>query len=93
MITYSFNLYILLAPRNKSSSRGRNRRGQNYGRFANQEHYRQQRDASDRRDGFNQPQRRGAVPDRRPPARSPYQTSIDSKKVLFLLFVWHGYII
>lgn len=68
------------APRNKGNWRGRNRRGHNNGRYPNQEHYRQQRDSSDKRDGFNQPQRRGAMPDRRPPARSFYQASVDSKR-------------
>lgn len=68
------------APRNKGYGRSRNRREQNNGRYPSQEHWRQQRDSSDRRDGFNQPQRRGTVADRRPPSRRPYQTSVDSKK-------------
>ena len=73
---------ILLAPRNKGYGRGRNRRGQNNGRYPSQEHWRQQRDFSDRRDGFNQPQRRGTVADRRPPSRRTFQASVDSRKVL-----------
>ena len=75
---------IVLAPRNKGNWRGRNRRGHNNGRYPNQERYRQQKDSSDKRDGFNQPQRRGAMPDRRPPARSFYQASVDSKRVCLL---------
>lgn len=68
------------APRNKGQWRGKTRRGQNFGRFANQEHYRQQRDFSDRKDVYNQPQRRGAMPNRRPPSRGFLPTSSGSRK-------------
>lgn len=68
------------AQRNKGNWRGRNRRGYNSGRYPNQDRYRQQRDSYDKRDGFNQPQRRGAMPDRRPPTRSFYQSGVDSKR-------------
>lgn len=72
-----------VAPKNKGQWRGRNRRGNNYyGRFSSQEHYRQQRDSSDRKDGYNQPQRRGTVADRRPPSRSPFQSKVGVRKVL-----------
>lgn len=71
---------VLPAPRNKGQWRGRNRRGQNNGRFSSQENYRQQRDSSERRDGYNQPQRRGATHDRRPPSRSPFLANVDSGK-------------
>ncbi|XP_067032639.1 E3 ubiquitin-protein ligase RNF10-like [Acropora muricata] len=65
------------APKSKGQSRGRNRRGHydNYGRYPSQENYRQQR-----KDGYNQPQRRGAVPDRRPAPRGGFNRSLDFKK-------------
>lgn len=68
------------ALRSKGNWRGRNRRGHNSGRYPSQDRYRQQRDSYEKRDGFNQPQRRGAMPDRRPPARSFCQSSVDSKR-------------
>lgn len=72
-----------VAPKNKGQWRGRNRRGNNYyGRFPSQEHYRQQRDSSDRKDGYNQPQRRGTVADRRPPSRSPFQSKDSRPEVV-----------
>ena len=77
--------YVVIAPKSKGQWRGRSRRGQNYGRFPSQEHYRQQRDSSDRKGAYNQPHRRGTVADRRPPARSPFQTSVDSRKVWYVL--------
>lgn len=83
--TCIWNFCVLLAPRNKGQWRGKTRRGQNFGRFANQEHYRQQRDFSDRKDVYNQPQRRGAMPNRRPPSRGFLPTSSGSRKVIFFI--------
>lgn len=68
------------AQKSKGNWRGRNRKGYNSGRYPNQDRYRQQRDSCEKKDGFNQPQRRGAMPDRRPPARSFYQSSVVSKR-------------
>ena len=81
--TCMWNFCVFLAPRNKGQWRGKTRRGQNFGRFANQEHYRQQRDFSDRKDVYNQPQRRGAMANRRPPSRGFLPTSSGSRKVIF----------
>ena len=80
--TCIWNFCVLLAPRNKGQWRGKTRRGQNFGRLANQEHYRQQRDFSDRKDVYNQPQRRGAMPNRRPPSRGFLPTPSGSRKVI-----------
>lgn len=71
------------APKSKGQWKGRNRTGRNnnFGRYPGQEHYRQQRDPSDRKDGrYNQPQRSGTVPDRRPPPRGPFNRNLDSRK-------------
>ena len=84
--TCIWNFCVLLAPRNKGQWRGKTRRGQNFGRLANQEHYRQQRDFSDRKDVHNQPQRRGAMPNRRPPSRGFLPTSSGSRKVIFFIY-------
>ena len=83
--TCIWNFCVLLAPRNKGQWRGKTRRGQNFGRLANQEHNRQQRDFSDRKDVYNQPQRRGAMPNRRPPSRGFLPTSSGSRKVIFFI--------
>ena len=83
--TCNRNFCVLLAPRNKGQWRGKTRRGQNFGRFANQEHYRQQRDFSDRKDVYNQPPRRGAMPNRRTPSRGFLPTSSGSRKVILFI--------